>query len=371
MSMTKKALYALKAKGVDICGDLRIVGEKDLYIGDGSALTSMVKEAEFMELFVDASGEPNFEGGVNVDAELTDEEKEALELVADKPAKRSFLKITRNWGDVVYKRVKGADDLVARDNLDDKVESLPEVKAQLDKLRDAISAVVVSMRIGRENEVRHLDNSFDAFLVELRLNLDQIKTEILRHMTARDVILATAADTKIQKAEECFEARVSRDRFCLSATVSDVIAASSDGNFEIDAYTIEQDSTGSYSTRGQVHLWDVRVLLHKTEESDEHLRSAGIPHTMHANGDKLKIQVSLDQCSDHIIGQDRIVITGVYAGPADQLDAECDSAREAIAPDYSDESHTSKVFALQPNDGSGRGVLETAEGGDNKIQNPA
>jgi len=346
--MTKKALYALAAQGVDICGGMTIKGGHDMFIGDGSAITSMVKDAEFVgNLFVDAEGEPNFDAeGNNVDAGH---------------GEKAFLRLTRNWGDVVYKAVKGVDDLLLPDDGDDKVESLPEVKAQLDKLSQAIDTVVNSMRIGREVEVTKLDNSFDNFLVTLQASLEELKTEILDYASAKDIILMAKAMEKINKTEECYELRVSRDRFCLSAQIAEAAQG-----LDAEVYSIPQENGSLDSMRGNVSLWDVRVHLHKTGE-DEHIRSADIAHVLYTDGDKLKCNIDLETCPDHALAQDRIVITGVYAGPDSDLDDACEQARDQIAPDFSGVPFESAVFVPNYNSTDHPGTLATAESEANKI----
>ena len=275
---TLKALYAMKAKGVDICGDLTISGDNDLFIGEGSAISSMVLDAEFVQ------------------GQFDDDD----DFVAGTGAGDShWLKITRNFGDVVYKQVKGVDDLLGLDNpADGKVESLPELKEQIERLQTAINAAKDSLRLAHQQEVSLMDAAFNQFLLTMKQQLIQTVTQIKAYADASDLAIAgwvggAGVGGILEEERMATITMFGDDRFCAERQVQEIVDAGDSGlDIQIPLPTVYG---GVDSERARPELWDIRMK--RKLDGGAKVFAVEVPHTVHVAGDKLNINIKAINCS--------------------------------------------------------------------------
>lgn len=335
MSITDKtmtALHAMTAKGVDICGVLTVDGA-DLIMGDGTNIKSIVREAEIMRLPVDESGDPITDGSAAPGTPL-----------------QHFLKLTRGFGDVVYKPVQGVNDLLKQDDLDGKVESLPEVAAQLQKLTNAINAAKDSLRLTQETEVSQMELAFDNFLDELRLDLIASQNSIINYAKGKDLVLAEWSADVLATLEDHMVSVIQHNHFCESMPVASLSAADSPWVIDVQVPMVslpdlDADGLPIYDEFGNpvmlapqpcpdrmdVSKWDIRA---KVVEADGKVKNASVLHDVVSFAGPpggIRVTVDSDSCMEQMATA-IIVITGVFCG--DQVNI-CDPM-DLPEPGYSD-----------------------------------
>ena len=287
-TLTKKFLYALEAKGADICDDVTILangdGNYDLYLGEGTAATSFVKEVEFVEhdFGVDEEGNP-IHGTGPVHA----------------------LKLTRGFGDIVYKPLKGINDLLSLD-VAGEISNLSEVAANIALIQSEVTAAMQAQTTARLLDVQNLESSFDTFIADIHGTLMMLSDSLYQHVDAKDAwVLKQKEDLLDQIAVDAMgilgrdykHATISFSQLTSTNTVEILLASG-------DAERINPDR------------WIIRA--HRKDTSDV-LHNDSVAHVITANPSESKLTVSLQAaaCGDGMFDGDEIHVTAVYCGPLD------------------------------------------------------
>ena len=277
-TLTKKFLYALEAKGVDICDDMTILangdGHFDMYLGDGTAATSLVKDVEFVEHDFDDGA-----GAVHA------------------------MKISRAFGDVIYKPLKGINDLLSTD-ISGELSNLTEVANNIALIQTEVTAAIDAQEIARLQDVQNLESSFDNFIQAMAAQLVTLTEAMYSYADAADVAILTQAQTELTLFASDHEGLMGRDyatgtidfnQLAGSQTVSIVIASG-------DSERINPDR------------WIIRA--HR-KDGDGKLYNDSIAHTITAGSDELVVVLDGASCGDNLYQSDVVCVTAVYCGPRD------------------------------------------------------
>jgi hypothetical protein len=293
-TITKKFLYALEAKGAKVCDDITITanddGNFDMYLQDGTAMTSMILDVEFVQGQVDGSGV--FTAGTGA-------------------SDTHWLKITRPFGQITYKPLKGVNDLLGAD-IDSEISNFQELAENINALETAVSEAMAAQQTARVGDVQRLENSFIDFLTALQLNLTNIKTDIKSYIDAGDQGILTYADTSLGRFADAVEATMQRDY---------KYAASSFGNFatgEDVEFQFSLDDSGE-AVRLDPAKWIVNVRRKEVGTGDNpvhKLHNDEISHKVTCDGDKLKVHVQAAECGQAYVS-DLLCVTAIYCGDLD------------------------------------------------------
>ena len=284
-TITKKFLYALEAKGAKVCDDITITadgdGNYDMYLQDGTAMTSMILDVEFVQGQVDGSGV--FTAGTGA-------------------SDTHWLKITRPFGQFTYKPLKGVNDLLGAD-IDSEISNFKELADNIDALETAVSDAMTAKQTARIADVQRLEDSFIAFLIALDANLQSVKTKIQSYIDAGDQAILNYADSSLSNFKTAVKATMDRDYHYGTAAFS-TFATGADVEFTLSASDLQ---------RLNPEKWIVHV---RRKDGDGKLHNDEISHRVSVDGDKLKVHVQAADCGG-AYASDLLCVTAIYCGDLD------------------------------------------------------
>ena len=173
----KKFLYAMQVKGAEVCDGIEITADHELYISDGTAVTSFVKDVEMV--FGELDGD-----------DFTAKGHDEITFDADGDRSdgfRHYLKLTRADGSKVYKLARGINDLIMDDDDASFVDNLRDLTQQATNLQTAIDSAIAANTVVTNDDVDRLETAFDNYIDQLDTDLDYVRDEFLRMANARDV----------------------------------------------------------------------------------------------------------------------------------------------------------------------------------------
>lgn len=344
-TITKKFLYALEAKGAKVCDDITITangdGNYDMYLQDGTAMTSMILDVEFVQGQVDGSGV--FTAGTGA-------------------SDTHWLKITRPYGQFTYKPLKGVNDLLGAD-IDSEISNFKELSDNIVALSTAVTDAMQAQETARIADVQRLEDSFIAFLTALDANLQSVKTKIQSYIDAGDQAILNYADTSLGNFAAAVKATMDRDYHYGTAAFS-TFATGADVEFQLSS---------SDAQRLNPEKWIVHVR--RKEVSTGKLHNDEIAHTLSvdAASGKLVVHVQADECPDATL-QDLLCVTAIYCGDLDYTPIYQDGNQTVEGNGIDAPTHTAGSSATY-NSGNGSAVFDAPLGDSDqaaaKITEPA
>lgn len=343
-NITKKFLYALEAKGAKVCDDITITanedGNFDMYLQDGTAMTSMILDVEFVQGSVDGSGA--FTAGTGA-------------------SDTHWLKITRPFGQITYKPLKGVNDLLGAD-IDSEISNFQELADNISALTQAVSEAMQAQETARLADVLRLENSFIDFLVALETNLDNVKAKIKAYIDAGDQVILDYSNGSLTSFKTAVKATMDRDYHYGCVSFATLLA--NENNSEDLLFQFSLDDDGE-AVRLDPAKWIVHVR--RKEASTGKLHNDEISHYVTVEDDKLKVHVNAAECGEAFAG-DSLCVTAVYCGDLDYT-VQADEHTGGEIGSGIDAPQPTQPGTVQYNSGGGSAVF-VASLGDSDASNP-
>jgi len=330
----KKFLYAMEAKGVKICGDLQLAPGGEIFLQDGTAGKSLVKDLDleyrFQEpsgAFIDASlvsqgGDDYIDGdGNSVPGAYHAGNGVVLE-------RKAWLKISRPDGSLTYKEADGINRLESHIDNDGIIESLAEVVQQINQLSDMIDVALAAEEAARQQDVDELEGALGEWIIDLRVTLDRMELAVRLHADMLDDDIATTMETNIAAEAFNVQAESVLDNFhhvLNYSTVANAVMNQLDG-FELahdlnqlSAYGVSGDLSGNTASRGDISNWIIRTVIKRTGSQGVEIRGEEVWNNAKIVNDEpngvsqLQVHIQVADCGA-MTSSDEIIVSGTFVG---------------------------------------------------------
>ena len=335
----KKLLYAMQVKGAKVCEDLQIMNNGEIYLKDGTGMSSLVKDVEFLTREVslgqfearDADGEllegtltGNETDGYQLDGEDLPEGAVVEELMETK----HFMKIYRPDGQVEEKPVAGMDEMLNGMDADGLVESLPELVKAVNDLKAATLDVIGAdgtNPVAREHDVDHLEDAFDKFVVDFRSALIDMEQALRDQATLRDEQIMNDSKDRLNEIVLAMNNTMDRDYGVQSIGFDTFAALNGAGQVSV-VKALSGNASNSDAGRYDIGNWIIETSVRDESNSAAHkVRNSSVWHTAKIEDDKIKVTVRLVDCAD-LTAERKVQVAVAYCGPLGDIDAASDPA---------------------------------------------
>lgn len=330
----KKFLFALEAKGVSICDDLQVT-DGDIFLKDGTNLRGVVKDLAFEYQYVKADG--SFVAGT-VGVEIL-QDVGTVELPGDGSfseaaggaalTRKTYLKISRPNGQVVYKEADGINRLEYQLDNDSVVESIAEAVEKINELSAQVTIAIAAEGSARSTDTEVLESSFDVFLTDLSAHLTSLEGELYQYADRRDLDGITDGMQKITLRRDMWIGEADADAVRVEVDYSVVAAATATGGSEIKVVGSLPPQMlgliGGVVTRSEIKHWAIKAALVTEDrsgaspvfvkmENESIWHTASIALNAGTGNHDLSVTLKAADCGGMPAGS-KIVISAAYAGP--------------------------------------------------------
>lgn len=343
----RKFLYAMQVKGAKICDDLQITNSGEIYLKDGTGMSSLVKDVEFLTEEEPIAVQQTIDGVVTLlEGEISDDASEASrtidlgegegpERVSDLTARFGgshvwvyqtihFMKITRPNGAVEKKPVVGMDQMLNGMDSDDLVESLPELVAKVQELKEATLGIIDENEenpTAREHDVDHLESAFDKFVVDFRDSLVDMEKALRDQANIRDKQIIDDSTDRLDQIVIAMNGTMDRDYGIASIGFDQFVGLNNQGVVEV----VKTLSGSAVSDPGRYDIsnWIVETTVLDTSLAVDQIHNSSVWHTAKIEDDKIKVEVRLVDCAD-LTAQRKVQVAVAYCGSLGSVDVAID-----------------------------------------------
>ncbi len=348
----KKFLHAVQVKGMRVGGDIEITDGGELFLSDGTAASSLIKEVdlvfgkivagEFVFLdpskkFIDDLNAPESDAGLteslnsgsdsDYGALNLEEGDAALGVQGDDVLGKWYLRLVRPNAEVEYKEFKAINDLMEGLGGSGEVFSILGAMKEVRDLQDAIRTVIDAAQLASQADVDALETKVDADISSLATFLGNLETQLVNHMAAGDGAVVDFLDARIAELETSFNDIHNAVRLHGEATI-DIDSenpAGTDVTFETEA-TALLDLLGEEAHDIKKWMIDVGVV---EIDVDGDVRRNDIDTSWTAVftvENKLEITGSLETIGADIAGTYKMVVNAIWCGAQPVLSANAEAA---------------------------------------------
>jgi hypothetical protein len=361
----QKFLYAMQVKGARVCEDIQVTNNGDVFLNDGTSLSSIVKELEIVfgtlvgDVFTSLDPANKFVNSLNSGTQdlvldpVSDSMyggdtvtlSEGVQVTGTAAAGKWYLKMMRPNGMIVYKELKGINDMFGS-TMDDKINSIPEVLKQLHDLGVAVKTVMDQNQLSRMQDVDKLEWAWDRYIQDLKAELDDLQTEFKETVSVRDLAIYNHMIGRLNSAKQVIQGTMDNDygHASISFAVSTLQTPSGyEATFALSNATGDSElrSSTEDAARHDIKNWIVKAVVRNVGSST--LVNDSIWHRAYISGEELKVLVRAVDASGVLMDGSRYVeVTAAYCGPRTNADA-FSTPGDLILADY-----TSQVTVVEP-----------------------
>ena len=291
----------LKLRGLELCKDLVMGDDDDIYLRDGTNMMSLVEDVQF---------------------------------VYDTDAGEHLLEITRPNGVKTTRPVQGINELIGHieEPADGKVRSIAELAREISELQKLFGDVYTGAggtsgwEGARIEDVEQLESSFKQYALDFATALADIESDLRETMSARDMYIVQQAEHGIRDIEYCQVARTSKGRGVATINFSQLAGY---GDVKIvmhfDSFLKKQHPADLLD----ISNWIVRTSVLASSNSK---RNDLVWSRAHIEDNKLYVHLKSEHCSEVFDGE-KVVIEAVYTG-ADTLSSPAKAIDTSLLPDF-------------------------------------
>jgi len=332
-------LYAMQVKGARICDDLQVVADGKVFLSDGTSLASISKEIEVVfGVLSEVDGEYSFSvrnpankfvSNLGTDTEPLNSDSDSVyggldlsDLNSDFTVQgegKWYLRLTRPNGSVIYKEMKGINDVLDSSTLDEQVSSLPEVMKQLHDLGVAVKQALSQNQLSRMQDVDALESNWDLYIQSVKEDLDTLETDLVNTADAADLAIYNQIMGNVENAQLSIQGTFNYDHGSVSISFeslssNDTVTAIFElGNGEntLRPSIIDPD-------RHDIKNWLVKAVVH--DPDDVMIINDSIWHKAYIENGQIKVDVRAVDCQELVAGR-TVEVTVSYAGPMAVIDS--------------------------------------------------
>jgi len=332
-------LYAMQTKGARICDNIEITSEGEVYLNDGSAMSSIIKETELVfGKFVDGVFQPlnpadKFVNSLNSGTQdlvlnpVSDSMyggdtltlSEGIQVTGTASDGKWYLRLTRPNGSILYKEMKGINDMFDS-TMDDRINSIPEVLKQLHDLGVAVKTVMEQNQFSRMQDVDNLENNiFDAFIISYKASIEAIQHNLSNQASAADLALYSEMIGNVENAKLSIQGTFDYNHGAASVTFASLLNNNT-------VTTIFELGNGENTlrpsiidpNRHDIKNWLVKAVVH--DPDDGMIINDSIWHKAYIENGQIKVDVRAVDCQELVAGR-TVEVTVSYAGPMAAIDS--------------------------------------------------
>ncbi len=338
----QKFLYAMQVKGARVCEDIQVTNNGDVFLNDGTSLSSIVKELEIVfgtlvgDVFTPLDPAEKFVSSLNINTgNLSSVEdsvydgdtltlSEGVQVAGDAAAGKWYLKMMRPNGMIVFKELKGINDMFGS-TMDDKINSIPEVLKQLHDLGVAVKTVMEQNQLSRMQDVDKLEWAWDRYIQDLKAELDDVQAEFEETISVRDNAIYLHMIGRLNSAKQVIQGTMDNDyghasiSFAVSALQQ---PAGYEATFALSNTTGDSElrSSTEDAARHDIKNWIVKAVVRNVDSST--LVNDSIWHRAYIFGGELKVLVrAVDASGVPMNGSRYVEVTAAYCGPRTNADS--------------------------------------------------
>jgi len=408
----KKFLHAVQVKGMRVGGDIEITDGGELFLSDGTAASSLIKEVDLVFGIVTGTGPYTFEfkdpslkwiEDLQVDSEdpqnLTealgtvggDSDYGALNLEAADPQinvdgtaalAKWYLRLVRPNGEVEYKLFRPINDLMdglAGVGNDGAIFSILGAMREINDLQGAIRTVIAAAQLASQNDVDALELKVDRDIESLASFLGDLESHLQSYMEDGDDAVRNYLSSRMTELQTSFNNIHDAVRLHGVATEIDIDQLNSGiGSNEVTFKSGDALNLSVLTSADDISKWMIDVGIVQTHQLVGESFEALVPEVRRNDIDtswvasfveegepvqkKLQIVASLETIGDDLQGKFDMVVNAVYCGAQPALNANASNA-SYLPPTYSDMNLTLNTDGGTPDSDS------DATGGGRKVRN--
>ncbi len=340
----EKFLYAMQVKGARVCEDLQITNGGDIFLYEGTALSSIIKETELVfgsltvvggqVVFVAGNPAYKYINGLGSDSAPLDSESDSVyggetltsgnsDFTADGSSSNDkwYLRLTRPNGSVVYKEMKGINEILDPANIDGEISSIPEVLKQLHDLGVAVKAVMDQNQLSRMDDVDRLESAWDKYIEDFKAELQAVEDQMILTANARDLALYNGMIGRLEDRMEVIQGTMENDYAHASIGFDAVGLGTSSGviaTFNLSGGGQDLRSGVLDAERHDVKNWIIKAVVRDVASSM--LYNDSVWNKAYIEDSQLKVHVRAVD-SEALTASRYIEVTASYAGPLTSADA--------------------------------------------------
>jgi len=308
----KKFLHAVQVKGMRVGGDIEITDGGELFLSDGTAASSLIKEVDLV-----------FGKIVAGEFVFLDPSKKFIDDLNAPESDAGLTESLNSGSDSDYGALNLEEGDAALGVQGDDVGAMKEVR----DLQDAIRTVIDAAQLASQADVDALETKVDADISSLATFLGNLETQLVNHMAAGDGAVVDFLDARIAELETSFNDIHNAVRLHGEATI-DIDSenpAGTDVTFETEA-TALLDLLGEEAHDIKKWMIDVGVV---EIDVDGDVRRNDIDTSWTAVftvENKLEITGSLETIGADIAGTYKMVVNAIWCGAQPVLSANAEAA---------------------------------------------
>jgi uncharacterized repeat protein (TIGR02543 family) len=332
-------LYAMQTKGARICDNVEITSGGEVYLNDGSAMSSIIKETELVfGKFVDGVFQPlnptdKFVNSLNSGTQdlvlnpVSDSMyggdtltlSEGIQVTGTASDGKWYLRLTRPNGSILYKEMKGINDMFDS-TMDDRINSIPEVLKQLHDLGVAVKTVMDQNQFSRMQDVDNLENNtFDTFISTYKQELNDKQGALSGAASAADLALYSEMIGNVENAKLSIQGTFDYNHGAASVTFASLLNNNTvtaifelgNGENTLRPSIIDPD-------RHDIKNWLVKAVVH--DPDDGMIINDSIWHKAYIENGQIKVDVRAVDCQELVAGR-TVEVTVTYAGSMAAIDS--------------------------------------------------
>jgi hypothetical protein len=338
----KRFLSAVEAKGMRVCGDVKLQGG-ELFLQDGTAASSLIKEVSMCfgrlvdqaevdadqllevplglvvgqfiamdpeQLGITPTGDPittETTTGLG-DSVYGSENVEEPAAVAVQGEGKWFLKLLRPSGSATFKEMTAVNNLLTFSNMDGRVQSILEAMQEVEDLQAAVHAAMELKAIASRDDVDALEARLDLEILHLSQHLTILESSLKDHIDAGDIAVKTFVEARLAEMVVSIDSAYSDTRFHAEATV----AGLNDGvTGPCPVLEFTYVDTKFTATRPEEQwLWGVDII----DTNGVMRQDLEALFTIHPDENKIKLDAMECEASE-LVGA-KFVFNAIYTGAA-------------------------------------------------------
>ena len=340
---TKKFLSVLEAKGLKLCGDLVMGPGAQVYLQDGTAADSLVKDISFAYgqfnnsgdfVFADPAtdtagsatvmAEPIVEG----DAATITNEMGIPQVVLDDTGATAgalaptgaihgnkwFMMVTRPDGSKEFKSMPMVDDLFDAVGTNGKIVSILGAIQEVENLQEVVKAALDAERLATRDQLEALEESTQASLTALVQFMEQLENALVGHMNDGDAEVMAHVDARFNLLAASLVSFENDTRFHGSANLESI---------EGDA---DCETGGTFTLAGlpskatDIKHWMIEVAIQDSLGATAKRRGdIELEYELQFDGGDMKVTTHIAGCGEEAVSG-FLVCNAIYCGDVDATD---------------------------------------------------
>jgi len=347
---TKKFLSVLEAKGLNLCGDLVMAPDAQIYLQDGTSADSLVKEISFAYgKFVTDSGtgeevfqfaDPATDVGSGTDmaepivgegqddpddlgsrTSILGEEVATLDDTgvtagAAGPTQPShgnkwFMMITRPDGSKEFKGMPMVDDLFDAVNASGRVISILGAAQEVEDLQELLKVILEAETLATEAALEALDDSMRLSFQALRDFVEAMEAALVQHINAGDAEVMAHFDARFEALQDGLVAFEDSTRFHASKLLSEIEDLPSEDACQVGGtFTL----SGLPTRATDPSKWMIEVAIQDgTGAGAKRLGDIELEYELVFNGSDMVISTHIGSC-DELPSGHTLIANAIYCG---------------------------------------------------------